>query len=94
MPSADAGNVALFHPQSPHGIDPRRLSRRQRKRYERNCDEPDRGRSQRQRVEPHAQFFDAFETANTGRKVGTEKATVGGFVRESANCTQAQVDDA
>jgi hypothetical protein len=42
----------------------------------------------------HAQLLDAFDTANTGRKVGTEKATVGGFIGEAAYSTQAQVDGA
>jgi hypothetical protein len=46
------------------------------------------------RTKAHAQFLDAFDAAETGREVGTEKATVGGLVREAAYSTQAQVDGA
>jgi hypothetical protein len=35
-------------------------------------------------AEPHTQLLDTFYTANTGREIGTEKATIGGLIRQTA----------
>jgi hypothetical protein len=42
----------------------------------------------------HAQFFDAFDTANTGRKAGTKQAAASGLICKSAYGPQSEPDGA
>ena len=43
-------------------------------------------------AQPHAQFLYALDTPDSGRQVGAEEAAVCGFVRQSANRPQTEVD--